>query len=74
MYLVIASFPCKLSRYNSLFLLSSTSPLGLLASGLRPTLHKNFPSFVNRQSLWFLLSATMMLPTLSTTKPAGSEN
>merc|ERR1719250_150457 len=74
LYLVMASLPCRLRTYKSLDSLSSTTPLGLLVGGLSLTSHTNFPSLPNTHSLWFLLSATMMFPTASTTNPAGSES
>merc|ERR1719219_385005 len=74
LYLVMASLPCKLRTKISFVPLSSTTPLGLLVGGLSLTSHTNFPSLLNTHSLWFLLSATMMFPAVSTTNPAGSES
>ena len=70
----MAALPCRFRTNNSFLSLSKATPLGLLVTGLKLTWQTNFPSALNTHNLWFLLSATMMFPTVSTTNPAGSQS
>ena len=74
LYLANETLPCSSKTYSSCLTSSTTTPLGLFMSGFSFKLQINSPFLAKRQILWFLLSATITLPALSTPSPAGSDN